>query len=250
MYKVSVILIKRETKLRVYRRVNAIILCLLSLIFFSQFAFAQGIDALKSDIYSKLKCCSCKESFVECTCAEAKEMKAYIDALLENKISRMDIFYRVAKKYSTKVIIGESERTLVEERLIKESKGRCSRIIFEPQTLNFGVKSKKEGKVSRAVKLYNKGNSSLIISNLRVSCDCTVVSLKTGKNSSPYFGMSGANSGWQVIIEPGNFGELEVVLDLSHKSMIVGKHTREVFIESNDALNPHADFRVEIEIQE
>ena len=236
--------------MRVYCRIHAIILVLLILTLFSQFAFAQGLNALKSDIYSKLKCCSCEKSFEKCVCSEAKEMKAYIDALLENKVSGINIFYKVAKKYSAKVIIDESMRLLVEERLIKESKGKYSRVEFEPQFLNFGTKSRKEGRVSSAVKLYNKGNSNLIISNLRVSCGCVSVALKTGKNKSPYFGVAGVNPGWQAIIEPGNFGELEVALDLSHPSMGIGKQIRNIFVSSSDTFNPQTDLKVEIEIKE
>ncbi|MEI6831348.1 MAG: DUF1573 domain-containing protein [Candidatus Omnitrophota bacterium] len=177
-------------------------------------------------------------------------MKAYIDAFLEAGISREDIFYRVAKKYSLKVIVDESMRSLVEKRLIKESGGKYSRIVFESQMLNFGTKSRKEGKVSSVVKLYNKGNSNLIISNLRVSCGCVSVALKTGKNKSPYFGVAGENPGWQAIIEPGNFGELEVALDLSHPSMGIGKQIRNIFVSSSDTVNSQTDLKVEIEIQE
>ena len=224
---------------------------LYSLMFMSDLGFAQDVDVLKAEIYSKISDRRCPTMTLDkCNCSEAQAMKAYIEAFMETGISRADIFYRVAKKYSSKVIIDKPERTLAEERLIKESKGKYSRIIFEPQMLNFGAKSKKGGKVSSVVKLYNRGNSNLIISNLRVSCACTTVSFKTGKNSSLYFGMAGANPGWQAIIEPGNFGELEVALDLNHSSMGIGKQIREVFVSSNDPVNVQTDLRVEIEIQE
>jgi hypothetical protein len=211
---------------------------------------AQNLDELKSDIYLKLKCCSCKEAFEKCTCPEAKEMKAYIDAQLENKVSRMDIFYKLAKKFSLKVIIDKKIKADLEQRLLEEKDNKYSKVIFEPATLNFQRISKKIGKVSKVVKLYNKGNINLVISNLRVSCGCTTVSLKAGKDKSPYFGVAGVNPGWQAIIKPGNFGELEVILDLSHPSMGIGKQIREVFVSSNDTVNPQTDLSVEIEIQE
>jgi hypothetical protein len=237
-------------KLRVFFRVNAIIICFLSLISFSRFVSAQGLDDSKSDIYSKLKCCSCKESFEGCTCPEAKEMKAYIDVLLESKVSRTDILYSVAKKFSLKIIMDMQIKAKIEQRLLKERGLKYSKIIFKPKVLKFGAKGRKISKVSKIVRLYNKGNINLVISNLRVSCDCVTVSLKSGENKSPYFGVLGVNLGWQSIIKPGNFGELEVVLDLSHQSMGTGKQIREVFVSSNDTTNPQADLRVDINILE
>ena len=238
--------------MRVNYKIRILEFCLVSLIFFPSLGFTQEPGVLRTEIYSKISDSRCPTMTLDkCNCSEAQAMKAYIDAFLEIGASKEDIFYRVAKKYSAKVIRDESIRLSVEQRLIKETGGKYSRITLEPQMLNLGVKSKKEGKVSSSkVKLYNQGNSELIITNLRVSCDCTTVSLRTGKNKSPYFGIAGAKPGWQAIIEPGDFGELEVVLDLGHKSMAVGKQIREVFIESNDVLNLQAGFRVEVEVQE
>jgi hypothetical protein len=222
-----------------------------SLVLSLHLGFSQESDVLRAEIYSKISDSRCPTMTLEkCNCSEAQAMKAYIDAFLEVGSSREDIFYKVAKKYSVKVIRDESIRLSVEQRLIKESGGKYSKITLVPEVVNFGVKSRKDGEINSLVKLYNQGNSDLIITNLRVSCDCTTVSLKTDKISSPAFGMAGASSGWQAIIEPGNFGELEVVLDLSHKSMAAGKQIREIFIASNDIFNPQAGLRVEVEVQE
>jgi hypothetical protein len=91
------------------------VLCILSGV------FAQNTDALKSDIYSGLKCCNCRESFATCVCPEAKEMKVYIDALLENSISKKEIFYKVAKKFSPDTILDAQTKVEIEVRLIDEA---------------------------------------------------------------------------------------------------------------------------------
>lgn len=75
--------------------------------FFSQLTFAQSTDGVKSEIYSKLKCCFCKESFDKCACPEAREMKAYIEALLGIGAGKEDIFYKIAKKFSLETIQDE-----------------------------------------------------------------------------------------------------------------------------------------------
>jgi len=187
-------------------------------------------------------------SLDKCDCPAAKEMKAYIDALLETGVAKEAIFYKVAKRFSPKVILDEQIKVEVEQRLIKETGGKRSQIIFEPISLDFGKVSKKQNKVSKIFKLYNKGNTDLVITNIRVSCGCVTASLKIGKNKSPYFGVVGATTGWQAAIKPAKFGELEVALDMNHSSMGIGKQLRDVFVSNNDPLNPEAALKVEIEV--
>jgi len=189
-------------------------------------------------------------SLDKCDCPAAKEMKAYIDALLEVGVAKEDIFYKVAKKFSPQVILDERIKAEAEQRLIKEIGDKRSQIISEPAALNFGKVSKKQAKVNKAFKLYNKGNVDLVITNIRVSCGCVTVSLRVDKNKSPFYGVAGANPGWQAVIEPGKFGELEVALDLNHSSMGMGKQIRNVFVSNNDPLNPEASLKVEIEVIE
>ncbi len=237
--------------MRFFCKTRGIILCFVSLIFLSQVVFAQNLDAQKLDIYSKLRDKRCTEmSLDKCDCPEAKEMKAYIDALLETGVAKGDIFYKVAKRFSPQVILDKQIKVEVEQRLIKETGGKRSQIIFEPSSLNFGKISKKQAKVSKIFKVYNKGNTDLVITNIRVSCGCVTASLRAGKNKSPFFGVAGANPGWQTTIVPGKYGELEVVLDLNHSSMGIGKQIRNVFVSNNDPLNPESALKVEIEVIE
>jgi len=234
------------------------------LIFISQVAFAQNIDDFpakrdpatnlstereKLEIYSKLRDRRCTTmTLAECNCPDAKEMKAYIDALMEMGVGKEEIFYKVAKKFSVNTILDKQIKAQVEERLIKEAGGKIPQIILEPASFDFGRISKKQGKAERIFKLYNKGTAKLIITNIKVSCACTTVSLVVDENKSPYFGIQGAPLGWQAVIEPGESGELEVVVDLSHTSVVVGKLVRDINIMSNDILNPEATARIEAEI--
>ncbi len=233
-----------------FRKISIVILSFVCLIFSCQIIFAQNIDTVKSDIYSKLKCCACNISFDKCVCPEAKEMKTYIEALLEKDINKEDIFYKVAKKFSLNVILDEEIKTKVEKRLVNEASKRRPQIILEPTSFNFGKVSKKQGKISKIFKLYNKGNLDLIITNVRVSCSCVAASLKIGKNKSPYFGILGATPGWQALVEPGKSGQLEIILDLAHPSMAIGKEIRDIFLSSNDPVYPQVTIRVEVDVEE
>lgn len=236
--------------MKVYRRGNAVILCFLSLMFLSQSAFAQNLDTLKSDIYAKLKCCPCKESFQECTCPEAKEMKAYIDALLTYPISRDDIFYKLAKKFSLNTIIDKKIKQDVEERLIKEAGDKYPKLVLTSDYFDFGKVSRKQGKLSKEFNLTNKGNSVLTIKNIKTTCPCASVSLRVNKNKSPYFGTAGAPKDWQVKINPGESAALEFLIDLTSPHVSSGKMIRNALIISNDIVNPEALVRVEAEIKD
>ena len=236
--------------MRVYGRVNAVVLCILSLIFLSQFAFAQGSDAVKSDIYSKLKCCSCKESFQKCTCPEVKEMKAYIAALLESEVSRDDIFYKIAKKFSLNTVIDLKIRQDLESRLIKEAGDKYPKIVLTSDFFDFGQVTKKQGKLSKKFNLTNRGNATLIIKNIKTSCLCASVSLKANKNKSQYFGTAGAPGDWQVEISPGESGILELSIDLASPYVKAGKMTRDASIISNDIIYPDVSVRVEAEVKD
>lgn len=235
--------------MRICYKIYSIILSVVYLLFFSQITFAQTINVEKHDTYSKLKCCACNVSFDKCVCPEAKEIKAYVDALLEVGTSKEDIFYKVAKKFSIDTILDEKIKTAIKERLIKEAGQIRPQIILEPATFDFGKVNKKKGRVSKIFKLGNKGNSDLVVSNIRVSCSCVTVSLKVGANKSPNFGMAGAGN-WQQVIKSGESGELEVVLDLAHPSMVTGKQTRDIFVASNDPVYSQVTIRVEAEVND
>lgn len=249
--------------MQIYQRMHILIALFAVMVFSAEPLFAQNRELLlakrdptaslstereKSEIYSGLKCCTCRESFDKCDCEEAKEIKAYVDSLWENGISKEEIFYKAAKKFSLNTILDPRARANAEKRLIKDAGKKRPQINAEPSYFDFGKVSKKQGTARKTFRLQNQGNSTLVINNVRVSCGCISASLKTEKNKSPYFGVSGAPLGWQESIAPENFAELEVVLDLNDESMGTGKQIRDVFVSSNDPLYPQIAVRVEIEV--
>lgn len=220
------------------------------LLFLQNLTFAQSVEQVKLEIYSNLKDRRCNDSLDQCNCSDAKEMKAYIDALLEVGVSKDEVFYKVAKKFSLSSIIDNQLKTKIEKRLIKELGGKMPQVFLEQTFLNFGEVSKKQNTVSKILKVYNKGNVDLIINNLRVTCSCITVALKNGNNQSPYFNVMGAPPGWQEKVAPGQFAELVVMLDLIHPSMALGKQIRDVFISSNDPINLESKIVAEIVVKE
>lgn len=241
-------IISEEGRMRLYYKIHSIFISFLYLLFILPVVFAQNIDVLKSDIYSKLKCCPCQVSFDKCTCSEAKEIKAYVDALLESGSGKEEIFYKVAKKFSLNTILDEQIKQDIEKELIRQAGQSHPQILIDSTSYNFGRVSKKQGKITKTFNLSNKGNSVLIIRNLKTTCPCATVSLKVNKKKSPYFGTEGAPGDWQIEIKPQEFGELELRIDLASSHVKPGKLIREASIFSNDPVYPELKVRVEAEV--
>lgn len=230
------------------KKVSLVALLFLGSLFFSGIIFAQDAQMAELEIYSKLKCCECQDSFDKCICPEAKEMKAYIDALLDSGLGKEEIFYKVAKKFSLNTILDAQIKVEIEKRLIKEAGEKRPQIILDSTSFDFGTMSKKKGKVSKVFKVSNKGNAPLIIKQIKTSCPCASVSLKVNKTKSPYFGTEGSPKDWQSEIKPRESGALELVVDLASAYVQTGKLIRDASLISNDPIYPEVSVRVEAEV--
>jgi hypothetical protein len=220
------------------------------LLFIFGVAFAENSETTKTEIYSALRCCACKEPFNQCVCPEAREMKAYINALLEIGVAKDDIFYKLAKKYSLNVIVDNQVKLKLEKRLADEIGLKRPQIKLISNSYNFGELHKSQGLVKKIFPIYNKGKAELVINNIKTSCGCVSVSLTVGKQTSPFFGTAGAVIGWQAIIKADRKAELEVVIDLKHSSVRAGKLIRNVSISSNDPFYPELTLELEAIVEE
>ncbi|MDP2939156.1 MAG: DUF1573 domain-containing protein [Candidatus Omnitrophota bacterium] len=237
--------------MKIRHKISSVILFALCLLLSFQIVFAQDISALKADIYPKIGCIICKNMTIDkCNCPQSREMKAYIEALLETGVPREEIFYKVAKKFSLKAIMDRQIQAGIEKRLIKEAGDKRPQIFVEPSTINFGEVSKKQGVIRAAFNLSNKGKADLIITNIKTSCGCVAVSLQVGKDKSPVFGTGGAPTGWQMVIKPKTVGQIELVIDLLHPTVHKGHLLREFSIFSNDPIHPETTVIVEAEVGE
>lgn len=212
-------------------------------ILFTNYTFAD----VKTDIYSKIKCLCCEKDLKTCVCPHSKEIKAYIEALLDMELNEEGVFIKVAKEYSLDAIIDEKMRGKIEKKLIEEAGDKRPEIFIKPLSYNFGKVSKSKGKLELVVELQNKGNEALTISNLKTSCDCTTVKLKTKDGISPAFGMKDVESDWKVDLDPREKGELIITTDLNHPHVKLGHMLRIIEIKSNDPV--HSLIKVEFEAE-
>ena len=252
--------------MRAHHKKFLIILFFAYLISSFQSAFAQNLDDFsakrdpatnliaereKLEIYSKLRDRRCTTmTLAECNCPDAKEMKAYIDALIETGVGKEDIFYKVARKFSPNTILDKQIKARLEERLIKEAGEKRPQIVLEPASFDFGAVTRKQKSVSKIFKLSNNGNDTLIVKRIKTSCPCTLVALRTDKKKTPYYGTEGSPADWKAEVKPQDSVELEVMLDLLSPHIKNGKAIRDVTVVSNDPLYPEMTVRVEAVVED
>lgn len=234
-------------------KIRGIIIFVVCLAAFSKMVFAQGITDLKREIYSKVGDSFCKTTPLnKCDCPAAKEMKAYIDALIETGTNKEEIFYKVAKRFTLNAILDKEVKADVEKRLGREFGQKRPRISLEFTSFDFGKVNRKQSPLRKNIKLYNKGDADLVIKKIKAACSCTTVALSVGKDKSPYFGNKGSEPGWQMVIGPNKSGELEFVLDLSSfpKIGISSKLSRHILLTTNDPVYPQVEVMGSAEIIE
>ena len=231
-------------------RINIILVAFLWMTV-SAVSFAQNAVSPNAGIYAKFRDRRCSDMPLDqCDCPDAREMKAYIDALVEAGLKPDEIYYKVAKRYSLALVLDNQLKAQLEKRFAREAGPKRPQIVLETTSFNFGEVNKAQGNVRTIFKLRNKGNADLVITNLRASCVCTTISLTVDKQKSPYFDNKGAPKDWKMELKPNQAGELEMVLDLAHKAVKAGDLIREVMITSNDPLYPEVSAKVEAKVLE
>lgn len=242
---------KGNLKMCFERKTAGLILSFVVLMFSSRITFAQQAQNLKAEIYPKLTDRRCQVMALDkCNCPDARELKAYIEALIETGAKKEDIFYRVAKKFTPAVILDKELKTEMEKRLEAEIGKDRPQISLENSSFDFGPVSRKQGSVKKNILISNKGNQDLIVKDIKVSCSCTTAALKVDKNISPYFGPAGAGPGWQMVIEPGKLAELEIIFDAANPAVKEGKVKRNISIVSNDPVFSIIEVKFEVQLSE
>lgn len=228
----------------VKRLILVVFLIVSNLLFFTTITFAGD----KTQIYSKLDCSCCSKTIQDCNCPMSKEMKAYVDGLLDAGLNEEETFLKIAKKYSLEIINDKGLRNKIEKKLIQQAGSKRPQIFIKPLSYNLGKVNKSKENLKLFVRLKNKGNEILTINNLKTSCACTTVKLKTKQGMSPSFSMEDKEVGWKINLAPGEEGKLIITTDLNHPHVKVGHLLRTVQIESNDPVHPVTTIEFEAEI--
>ncbi len=207
-------------------------------------SFAADMD-VRTEIYSKLKCCRCHELFASCQCSHAQEMKTYIDGLLDAGLTTQEIMINIAKKYSIDSIIDLDARTAVEQVLREDAGPRSSRLFVRPTHYDLGNVSKRKKEITFTVILANQGEGHLEITDIKESCSCVSAGIRRGNK---ILSAEDIRSGQPVRLNSAERADLVIHTDLNHPSVKIGRMRREVLIESNDPVHPHLIVSFEMEV--
>ena len=82
--------------------------------------------------------------------------------------------------------------------------------------------------------------------SLSTSCGCTMVSVVNNGQEGPVFGTGTPPKGWSTTIRPGETAELRVYYDPSFHQDARGPMMREVYVSSNDPVDPVVKAAIEL----
>jgi len=208
---------------------------------------AQAQPVSKDVIYNTFQCPCCGNPIDSNCCELAVERKAYADGLMDAQLGEREVMTRYVKRYGMDSFINENDREEFREYLIKKAPEERPQLEVFPSAVELGNASIKGGVVETAIHVKNGGEEPLVISKLSTSCGCTTTSLSFEGKESPWFGMDmgqGVSKGWKAEIPPGETATLKVRYDPSFHPDLEGYVVREIYIESNDPLQPRAKARI------
>jgi cytochrome c-type biogenesis protein CcmH/NrfF len=200
------------------------------------------------EIYKMFICSCCGSTIDAMCCGMAKEMVAYVDAMVDAGLSKTDVILKTVKKYGIDTVVEEKQEEIRLE-LAARAPAERPEIVITSESYDFGDVSQAEGTVSSFFTIKNEGTTDLIIEAISTSCGCTTASLE----GSDFFGMAGHGGGidasppdWTYTLPPGSTAELEVKYDPNMHGELRGPVTRSVFITSNDPINFKEEVRIEL----
>ncbi len=226
--------------------------CFVSICFFSSAVFAQdaGKAALKKKLLSLVKACGCATSVDVCgDCAEATEIKEYVDKLIDSKVPEPEMAGILQRSFSSNLMFPENlPESPAAAAATAPQKGPV--LSITPQVFDFGKVQGKgtSGVISGVFKLRNIGDEDVVIQNLRTSCSCTKVELRVGSSISPDFDAKGSGPGWNMSLKPGQEAELEVLVNVLELGVSSGKVERAVFVTSNSKERPISILKVVLDM--
>lgn len=103
-------------------------------------------------------------------------------------------------------------------------------------------KMKVSDEKSAVFTITNSGTRPLILSGVSSSCDCTFGKITINGNDSPEMGMH-SRGNWQGSLDPGKEAQLKVIYRPSIMP-VSGEVSRQVFVKTNDPVNPELTFSV------
>ena len=158
----------------------------------------------------------------------------------------MEIYLAYADQYGLDTFASQEVKKEVREYKLANAPEERPQIVLEPQEIDLGDVSSKEGKVETSITIKNTGQKNLIVDSLSTSCGCTTVSVINNGQEGPVFGTGTPPEDWATTIQPGETAELRIYYDPTFHEDARGPMVREVYISSNDPVDPVVKARIEL----
>ncbi len=217
---------------------------------FSALPSSNGVQVSYDEIYNIFQCPCCGEPISAKCCELAIERKAYADGLIDSGMSKMQVISKYVARYGMDSFRDEAAKAEFREYLIKNAPKDRPQINVFPVSADLGNVSVRGGVIETIFHIKNEGKKELVITNLATSCGCTTASLVVNGVEGPRFGMDmGEGSGpadWSARLAPGETAILKVYYDPTVHPDLRGYIIREVYIYSNDPIDPVATVRIRL----
>ena len=199
------------------------------------------------EMFSEFICPCCGKPIGECSCGMAAERRGFVTGLASAGKSKLEIYLACADQYGLDTFASEEVKEEVREYKVAHAPAERPQIVLEPQKVDLGNVSTKEGKVETSLTIANAGQKDLIVDSLSTSCGCTTVSVVNNGQEGPVFGTGSPSEGWSTTIQPGDTAELRVYYDPTFHQDARGPMMREIYVSSNDPVDPVVKAAIELE---
>jgi hypothetical protein len=177
----------------------------------------------------------------------AAERRGFVSGLASAGKNELEIYLAYADQYGLDTFASEEVREEVREYKVAHAPVERPQIVLEPQKVDLGNVSTKEGNVETSLTITNVGQKDLTIDSLSTSCGCTTVSVVNNGQDGPVFGTGTPSEGWSTTIRPGKTAELRVYYDPTFHQDARGPMMREIYVSSNDPVDPVVKAAIELE---
>jgi len=198
------------------------------------------------EMFSEFTCPCCGQPIGDCGCGMAKERREFVTGQVAAGKNKLEIYLAYADQYGLDTFASQEVKKAVRGYKLAHAPAERPQIALEPQKVDLGDVSTKEGKISTSITIKNTGQEDLIVDSLSTSCGCTTASVVNKGQEGPIFGVGTPPEGWSTIIGPGETAELRIYYDPGFHGEARGPMVREVYISSNDPVDPVVKARIEL----
>ncbi len=201
-------------------------------------AFYLAQPASAEETFSEFICPCCGEPVGDCTCGMAAERRAFLRGAAAVGSTRLQLYLAYADAYGLDTFASEDIQETIRAYKLAHAPEQRPRIVLESQQVNLGEVSVSKGVVERVLTIRNDGQDDLILTSLSTSCGCTGAAVENNGQIGPRFGANPAQGDWSTTVPPGGTALLHIYYDPTVHAEARGPMIREVYVSSNDPVDP------------